>query len=419
MKTLRQLQETTRAYKEFTRLSGVTPEQRAQQMDDVSDKIEQQRQDFERDMAAQQAKMAAIKNKHHTQDHMKEEVEELDEAYNLPDGDIDAQIAHHDKAQRKHLERYVDARVKRTTEKKHPTDPTRVQKVPMGTVFPAKMDPHKNQSDEEKVHVDLYSRHVSMRDALKHYKKSGDKKQLTYYKNEHKRTQDRYAKHPWAGKKINEEVEELDEALRHEIAGQVARFIGNKIDPVHGDIMHAHGKEAYRQAAYHIRNTIHHISRAVSDLHDQLHQHLKTGNPIKLKLGEEVELDEGKYGAFRVGPRRPKYPHVPQGDRDPRTGLPLGFSPPPNKDEPKKVKEATYQGKDVPLNKPMAGDVKKSKVYVDPDGDGKAQKVNFGDKTMSIKKDQPGRKKSFLARHNCDDKNDKTKAGYWSCKAWK
>ena len=89
--------------------------------------------------------------------------------------------------------------------------------------------------------------------------------------------------------------------------------------------------------------------------------------------------------------------------------------------EPKtfNMKEATYQGKDVPLNKPMAGDVKKSKVYVDPDGDGKAQKVNFGDKTMSIKKDQPGRKKSFLARHNCDDKNDKTKAGYWSCQAWK
>jgi hypothetical protein len=52
---------------------------------------------------------------------------------------------------------------------------------------------------------------------------------------------------------------------------------------------------------------------------------------------EEVELDEGKYGAFRIGPKRPKYPHVPQGDKDPRTGLPLGFSP--IKDEPKKVKE--------------------------------------------------------------------------------
>ena len=40
------------------------------------------------------------------------------------------------------------------------------------------------------------------------------------------------------------------------------------------------------------------------------------------------------------------------------------------------LEEATYQGKKVPLNKPMAGDVKKSKVYVDPDGDGKAKKVN-------------------------------------------
>lgn len=84
-----------------------------------------------------------------------------------------------------------------------------------------------------------------------------------------------------------------------------------------------------------------------------------------------------------------------------------------------KLSEATYKGKKVPLNKPMAGDVKKSKVFVDPDGDGKAQKVNFGDKTMSIKKNIPSRKKSFMARHNCDSKTDKTTAGYWSCKAWK
>jgi hypothetical protein len=87
--------------------------------------------------------------------------------------------------------------------------------------------------------------------------------------------------------------------------------------------------------------------------------------------------------------------------------------------EKKDMSEATYQGKKVPLNKPMPGDVAKSKVYVDPDGDGKAQKVNFGDKTMTIKKNQPARKKSFLARHNCDDKKDKTTAGYWSCRAWK
>jgi hypothetical protein len=82
------------------------------------------------------------------------------------------------------------------------------------------------------------------------------------------------------------------------------------------------------------------------------------------------------------------------------------------------VKEATYQGKKVPLNKRLPGDVKKSKVFVDPDGDGKAQKVNFGDKNMTIKKNIPARRKSFRARHNCDNPGPKTKARYWSCRAW-
>ena len=83
--------------------------------------------------------------------------------------------------------------------------------------------------------------------------------------------------------------------------------------------------------------------------------------------------------------------------------------------------EATYKGKDVTLNKPMAGDVAKSKVFVDLDGDGKATKVNFGDPNMSIKKNIPARKKSFRARHGCDDSSvpkPKDKARYWSCKAW-
>lgn len=83
------------------------------------------------------------------------------------------------------------------------------------------------------------------------------------------------------------------------------------------------------------------------------------------------------------------------------------------------VAEATYKGKTVPLNKPMAGDVKKSKVFVDPDGDGKAQKVNFGDKNMSIKKNQPGRKASYCARSGGQGNlTDKTSANYWSRKAW-
>lgn len=85
----------------------------------------------------------------------------------------------------------------------------------------------------------------------------------------------------------------------------------------------------------------------------------------------------------------------------------------------KKIKEATYQGKTVPLNKPMAGDVKKSKVFVDPDGDGKAQKVNFGDKSLSIKKHIPARKKSYCARSGGQGNlTDKTSANYWSRKAW-
>ena len=83
------------------------------------------------------------------------------------------------------------------------------------------------------------------------------------------------------------------------------------------------------------------------------------------------------------------------------------------------VSEATYKGKKVPLNKPMKGDVKKSKVYVDPDGDGKAQKVNFGDKTLSIKKNIPARKKSYCARSSGQGNlTDKTSANYWSRRAW-
>ena len=96
----------------------------------------------------------------------------------------------------------------------------------------------------------------------------------------------------------------------------------------------------------------------------------------------------------------------------------------PNEGSKKKVKrfkeftEATYQGKKVTLNKPSPGDVKKSKVYVDTNGDGKATKVNFGDKKMTIKKSIPARRKSFRARHNCDNPGPKDKARYWSCKAW-
>jgi hypothetical protein len=80
--------------------------------------------------------------------------------------------------------------------------------------------------------------------------------------------------------------------------------------------------------------------------------------------------------------------------------------------------EAKYQGREVPLNKPMRGDVAKSKVYVKDPKTGNIKKVNFGDKNMRIKKSNPARRKSFRARHNCANPGPKTKARYWSCRAW-
>jgi hypothetical protein len=81
---------------------------------------------------------------------------------------------------------------------------------------------------------------------------------------------------------------------------------------------------------------------------------------------------------------------------------------------------AEYQGRKVTLNKPFytPDGPKKSSVYVKNDK-GNVIKVNFGDPNMEIKRDDPERKKSFRARHQCDtNPGPKTKARYWSCKAW-
>jgi hypothetical protein len=91
------------------------------------------------------------------------------------------------------------------------------------------------------------------------------------------------------------------------------------------------------------------------------------------------------------------------------------------------VFEAEYQGREVKLGKPMAGDVKKFKVYVKNPA-GNVVKVNFGhggtsaaskgEKTMRIRKSNPKARKSFRARHNCDSPGPRHKARYWSCRKW-
>jgi hypothetical protein len=82
------------------------------------------------------------------------------------------------------------------------------------------------------------------------------------------------------------------------------------------------------------------------------------------------------------------------------------------------LEEAEYQGRSVKLGKPMQGDVKKFKVYVKDPSTGNVKKVNFGDPNMRIKKSNPKRRKSFRARHNCSNPGPRTKARYWSCRAW-
>jgi hypothetical protein len=87
-----------------------------------------------------------------------------------------------------------------------------------------------------------------------------------------------------------------------------------------------------------------------------------------------------------------------------------------NEDE--QLDEAEYQGRSVPLGKPMQGDVKKFKVYVKDPSTGNVKKVNFGDPDMKIRKSNPAARRSFRARHNCDNPGPRTKARYWSCRAW-
>ena len=97
------------------------------------------------------------------------------------------------------------------------------------------------------------------------------------------------------------------------------------------------------------------------------------------------------------------------------------------------ITEAKYKGKTVKLNKPMRGDSKKFKVYVNSgkknaDGSIKVKKVNFGhggttakkagQKTMKIRKSNPKARAAFRKRHRCNNPGPKTMARYWSCKKW-
>lgn len=84
-----------------------------------------------------------------------------------------------------------------------------------------------------------------------------------------------------------------------------------------------------------------------------------------------------------------------------------------------KLEEAEYRGRKVTLGKPFLtpDGPKKRAVYV-KNAKGNVVKVNFGQKGVKIKKNIPARRKSFRARHRCDNPGPRYRARYWSCKFW-
>lgn len=85
---------------------------------------------------------------------------------------------------------------------------------------------------------------------------------------------------------------------------------------------------------------------------------------------------------------------------------------------PEEISEAEYKGRDVKLNEPfrVSGGGHKFAVYVRDPGSGRIKKVQFGSPGLKVKLNNPARRKSFAARHRCEQKNDKTTPGYWACR---
>jgi len=123
---------------------------------------------------------------------------------------------------------------------------------------------------------------------------------------------------------------------------------------------------------------------------------------IIVKVSDDIPPGKmGSYTLFVNGKEIGKYDSFGRAKKALKTSLP----------------EAEYNGKDVELNKPKRGGSKKYYVYVKNPKTGRVKKISFGDVTgLRTKSGNKKRAKSFAARHNCEKKNDKMKAGYWACR---
>ena len=124
--------------------------------------------------------------------------------------------------------------------------------------------------------------------------------------------------------------------------------------------------------------------------------------------------DIGEYGEFNGGYVPLDYP-IPA-ELDDSVDNSLDEKKKRKKKKTKSKSGSFYQGKKVKLNKPKRGGSKKFYVYVKNPKTGKVKKISFGAKGMSVGLKDPKRRKSFAARHQCEKKKDKTKAGYWACR---
>jgi hypothetical protein len=126
-------------------------------------------------------------------------------------------------------------------------------------------------------------------------------------------------------------------------------------------------------------------------------------NRVKKSTTESSELDERCWSGYKPTPGKKPY----------EKGSCM------KEDDEDLQEDAEHDGKKVTLNKPFRtpDGPKKFAVYVKNDK-GNVVKVTFGDPDMEIKRDDPDRRASYRARHNCSDPGPKWKANYWSCKMW-
>jgi hypothetical protein len=138
---------------------------------------------------------------------------------------------------------------------------------------------------------------------------------------------------------------------------------------------------------------------------------------------EEVAFDKNDVVEYDIAKERPGlWENIRRKKK--REGKNYKPAKPGDKDRPsqeawKKAQGAEYQGRKVQLNKPFRtpSGPKKFAVYTKNES-GNVVIVRFGDPNMKIKKNIPERRKSFRARHNCDNPGPKWKARYWACKSW-